>query len=175
METANLDGIRLDTFPYVSRAFWHDFHAALHTAFPHLTTVGEIYHRDPEVTSFFAGGFGRAGAEGHIDTGLDTPFDYPLCFALRDALTQGKPMTELTGILRQDALYPHPEQLVNDKPDYHVLRPSTEGVARSASFRCLHLRAQLDMFPLRSRSCSKFGLSSTANRARVLCDASMHG
>lgn len=54
VETANLDGIRLDTFPYVSRAFWHDFHAALHTAFPHLTTVGEVYHCDPEVTSFFA-------------------------------------------------------------------------------------------------------------------------
>ena len=27
VETANLDGIRLDTFPYVDRAFWHDFHA----------------------------------------------------------------------------------------------------------------------------------------------------
>ncbi|MFP5237136.1 MAG: alpha-amylase family glycosyl hydrolase [Acidobacteriota bacterium] len=112
VETANLDGIRLDTFPYVSRTFWHDFHAALHKAFPHLTTVGEIYHRDPEVTSFFAGGVARHGAEGDIDTGLDTPFDYPLCFALRDALTQGKPMTELSDILRQDALYPHPERLV---------------------------------------------------------------
>lgn len=112
VETANLDGIRLDTFPYVSRAFWHDFHAALHAQFPHLTTVGEIYHRDPEVTSFFAGGVARAGAEGDIDTGLDTPFDYPLCFALRDALTAGRPMTEITDILRQDALYPHPERLV---------------------------------------------------------------
>ena len=56
VETANLDGIRLDTFPYVDRAFWHDFHATLHSVYPHLTTVGEIFHRDPEVTSFFAGG-----------------------------------------------------------------------------------------------------------------------
>ena len=56
VETANLDGIRLDTFPYVSRAFWHDFHETLHGAYPHLTTVGEIFHRDPEVTSYFAGG-----------------------------------------------------------------------------------------------------------------------
>jgi neopullulanase len=112
VETANLDGIRLDTFPYVSRAFWHDFHAAMHKEFPHLTTVGEVYHRDPEVTSFFAGGAARDGAEGDIDTGLDTPFDYPLCFALRDALTEGKPMTEVTDILRQDALYSHPERLV---------------------------------------------------------------
>jgi glycosidase len=108
VETANLDGIRLDTFPYVDRAFWRDFHATLHSVYPHLTTVGEIFHRDPEVTSFFAGGAEHRG----IDTGLDTPFDFPVYFALRDVLTQGKPMTELAQVLRQDALYPHPERLV---------------------------------------------------------------
>ncbi len=108
VETANLDGIRLDTFPYVDRAFWHDFHATLHSVYPHLTTVGEIFHRDPEVTSFFAGGAEHRG----IDTGLDTPFDFPVYFALRDVLTQGKPMTELAQVLRRDALYPHPERLV---------------------------------------------------------------
>ena len=48
VETANLDGIRLDTFPYVDRAFWHDFHAELHSVYPRLTTVGEIYHGDPK-------------------------------------------------------------------------------------------------------------------------------
>ncbi len=126
VETANLDGIRLDTFPYVSRAFWHDFHAALHKAFPHLTTVGEVYHRDPEVTSFFAGGAVRAGAEGDTDSGLNTPFDYPLCFALRDVLAKGKPMTELTGILRQDALYPHPERLVTFIGNHDTTRFLTE-------------------------------------------------
>jgi len=108
VETADLDGIRLDTFPYVSRAFWHQFHATLHSVFPHVTTVGEIFHRDPEVTSYFAGGAMHKG----IDTGLDTPFDFPTYFALRDVLAQDKPMTELAGVLRQDALYPHPERLV---------------------------------------------------------------
>jgi glycosidase len=108
VETADLDGIRLDTFPYVSRAFWHDFHAALHEAYPHLTTVGEVFHRDAEVTSFFAGGVEHRG----IDTGLDTPFDFPVYFTIRDVLARGKPMTELSDVLRQDGLYPHPERLV---------------------------------------------------------------
>jgi glycosidase len=108
VETANLDGIRLDTFPYVSRAFWHDFHAELHSVFPRLTTVGEIFHGDPEVTSYFAGSVAHQG----IDTGLDTPFDFPVYFALRDVLAHDKPMTELATVLRQDALYPHPERLV---------------------------------------------------------------
>jgi len=108
VETANLDGIRLDTFPYVGRAFWRDFHAALHATYPRLTTVGEIFNGDPEITSFFAGGVTRRG----IDTGLDTPFDFPVYFALRNVLIEGKPMTDLAKVLRQDELYPHPERLV---------------------------------------------------------------
>ena len=108
VETANLDGIRLDTFPYVGRGFWHDFHAALHAVYPHLTTVGEVFNRDPEITSFFAGGVEHGG----IDTGLDTPFDFPLYFTLRDVLANDEPMTDLAKILRRDALYPHPERLV---------------------------------------------------------------
>ncbi|MFP5249119.1 MAG: alpha-amylase family glycosyl hydrolase [Acidobacteriota bacterium] len=112
VETAHLDGIRLDTFPYVDRAYWHEFDATLHGVYPHLTMVGEIFNRDPEVTSFFAGGEARTGADGRYDTGLDTPFDFPVYFALRDVLTQGKPMTELERVLAQDALYPHPARLV---------------------------------------------------------------
>ena len=108
VETANLDGIRLDTFPYVGRTFWHDFHAQLHAVYPHLTTVGEIFNPNPEITSFFAGGVKHNG----IDTGLDTPFDFPVYFALRDVLTQDRSFTELARVLRQDALYPHPERLV---------------------------------------------------------------
>jgi glycosidase len=122
IETANLDGIRLDTFPYVGRAFWHDFHAALHSAYPHLTTVGEVFNRDPEVTSFFAGGEPHNG----IDTGLDTPFDFPVYFALRDVLTQDKPMTELATVLRQDSLYPHPERLVAFIGNHDTTRFFTE-------------------------------------------------
>ena len=76
--------------------------------YPHLTTVGEIFNRDPEVTSFFAGGIAHEG----IDSGLDTPFDFPVYFALRDVLANDKPMTELATVLRQDELYPHPERLV---------------------------------------------------------------
>lgn len=126
VETANLDGIRLDTFPYVGRVFWRDFHATIHNIFPRLTTVGEIFHRDPEVTSFFAGGMARQGADGALDTGLDTPFDFPLCFALRDVLAHDKPMTELAEVLRKDALYPHPERLVSFIGNHDTTRFLTE-------------------------------------------------
>lgn len=131
VETANLDGIRLDTFPYVSRSFWHEFHAELHSVYPNLTTVGEIFRPDAEVTSYFAGGVTRNG----IDTGLDTPFDFPVYFALRDVLAHNKPMTELSGVLRQDMLYPHPERLVTFIGNHDTTRFFTEAGGSEARLK----------------------------------------
>jgi neopullulanase len=108
VEEAGLDGLRLDTFPYVGRAFWQEFHAELHALYPRLTTVGEVFNSDPTIVSSFAGGVTRNG----IDTGLDTPFDFPTYFALRDVFFKDAPMTRLAEVLRLDALYPHPERLV---------------------------------------------------------------
>lgn len=126
VETANLDGIRLDTFPYVGRTYWQQFHAVLHSVYPQLTTVGEIYDRDPGVVSFFAGGVARNGPDGTVDTGLNTPFDFPINFALRDVLAHDKPMTELAAVLRQDALYPHPERLATFIGNHDTSRFLTE-------------------------------------------------
>jgi len=131
VETANLDGIRLDTFPYVDRAFWQDFNTTLHSAYPYLTTVGEVFHRDPEVISFFAGGVAHRG----IDTGLDTPFDFPVYFTLRDLLAHGKPMTELAKVLSQDALYPHPERLVTFIGNHDTTRFLTEAGGSQAKLK----------------------------------------
>ena len=122
VETADVDGIRIDTFPYVRRAFWRDFHAALHAAYPNLTTVGEVFNGDPRITSFFAGGREHDG----IDTGLDTPFDFPVYFAVRDVLAHDKPMTELADVLRADELYPHPERLVHFFGNHDTTRFLTE-------------------------------------------------
>ena len=108
IETAGLDGLRIDTFPYVGRAFWSEFHRQLHEVYPKLTTVGEVFNQDPTLTSFFAGGVSHRG----IDTGLYTPFDFPTFYALRDVLLHDKPMTALSAELGADHLYPHPERLV---------------------------------------------------------------
>jgi glycosidase len=105
---AGLDGLRIDTFPYVSREFWNIYHRQIHELYPRLTTVGEVYNGDATITSAFAGGVTRNGA----DTGLDTPFDFPTYFALRDVFLHNAAMTKLTDVLRLDALYPHPERLV---------------------------------------------------------------
>jgi glycosidase len=131
VETANLDGIRLDTFPYVDRGFWQDFNSTLHSVYPHLTTVGEIFHRDPEVTSYFAGGMAHQG----VDTELYTPFDFPVYFTLRDVLAHGKPMTELADVLAKDSLYPHPERLVPFIGNHDTTRFITDAGGSAAKLK----------------------------------------
>jgi glycosidase len=108
IEKTGADGLRIDTFPYVGRAFWRDFHAQIHALYPKLTTVGEVFNCDSTITSSYAGGVTRNG----IDTGLDTPFDFPSYCALRDVFLKDAPMTRLTDVWRLDALFPHPERLV---------------------------------------------------------------
>jgi glycosidase len=107
IETGRLDGLRIDTFPYVGRAFWQSFNGEIHDLFPRVTSVGEVFNGDPTITSYFAGGVARDG----IDTGLWTPFDFPSFFALRAALSHKEPMSHLEDVWRNDRLYPHPERL----------------------------------------------------------------
>ena len=124
-ESSGLDGYRVDTFPYVSRQFWSRWHAGLRRIYPRLTTIGEVFHPDPSVTSFFGGGQKRYDG---IDTGVTTLFDYPMYFALREVLLQGAPAGKLADILRHDSLYVRPDELVTFFANHDVPRfASAEG------------------------------------------------
>ncbi len=103
-----LDGIRQDTYPYVDRPFWEQWQTAIDRQYPNLVVTGEITAPSPAVLSFFEGGARRRG----VDTKLKSMLDFPLESAVRDVFAQSKPMTLLTGILAQDSLYEHPENLV---------------------------------------------------------------
>ena len=124
-EISGLDGYRVDTFPYVGRRFWAYWHAGLRRIYPNLTTIGEVFHPDPSVTSFFEGGVRRYDG---IDSGLSTVFDFPMFFILRDVLLRNAPVGRMADVLRHDSLYPHPEMLVPFFANHDVQRfASAEG------------------------------------------------
>ena len=108
-EMAELDGLRLDTFPYSSRKFWSGWHARLREEYPHLDDIGEVADPDSSITAFFEGG--RKQFDG-IDTGLSTVFDFAMRDALRDVIIEGQPMQKIVDVLRHDEFYPNPDLLV---------------------------------------------------------------
>ena len=141
-EISGLDGFRVDTFPYVGRKFWANWHAGLRRIYPYLTTVGEVFHPDPSVTSFFVGGVRRYDG---IDSGLSTVFDFPMFFTLRDVLLRGAPAGRIADVLRHDALYAHPEMLVpffanHDVPRFASAEGSSPGKLKLAFGLTLALR-----------------------------------
>jgi neopullulanase len=124
-ETSGLDGFRVDTFPYVERKFWAEWHAGLRRLYPYLTTIGEVFHPDPSVNSFFVGGVKRYDG---MDSGLSTVFDFPMFFTLRDVLLRNAPVGDIADVLRHDALYLRPDMLVPFFANHDVPRlASAEG------------------------------------------------
>jgi neopullulanase len=118
-ESSGLDGYRVDTVPYVAREFWSRWTAELRRIYPRLTTIGEVFHPDPSVTSFFVGGQKRYDG---IDTGLSTVFDYAMYFSLRDILLRGAPAGRIPNVLRDDWLYTRPDELVTFFGNHDVPR-----------------------------------------------------
>jgi len=131
-ESSGLDGFRVDTFPYVSRQFWSRWHAGLRRIYPRLTTIGEVFHPDASVTSFFAGGQKRYDG---IDSGVSTLFDYPMYFVLRDVLLKGAPVGRIVDVLRHDALYPRPDELVAFFGNHDVTRFANDKGSSAAKLK----------------------------------------
>jgi neopullulanase len=123
-EIAQLDGFRIDTFPYSSRHFWSGWHQTVRRVYPKINSIGEIWDTDPSVTSFFAGG--RKEWDG-LDSGLPTMFDFPLSFALRDVVIRGQSVQKIVDVLQRDSLYPHPEMLVTFLGNHDTRRFISEG------------------------------------------------
>ena len=141
-EMAQLDGFRLDTFPYSTRQFWSGWFERLGRVYPQINAVGEVSDPDSAITSFFEGG--RKQFDG-IDTGLATVFDFPLCYALRDVVIKGAPMDKIVEVLRHDELYPHPETLVtfignHDQRRFLSEKDSTPEKLKAATALLLTLR-----------------------------------
>jgi neopullulanase len=127
-----LDGIRQDTLPYVRRRFWRKWTAAIKRQYPALTVVGELFDGDPALVSFFQGGVTRFDG---IDSGIDTVFDFPLYFKLREAFAGGGSLREVAKMLARDHLYADPSVLVTFLGLHDVPRFLSEAGASPALLR----------------------------------------
>jgi glycosidase len=130
-----LDGIRQDTLPYVHRRFWREWMAAIKAEFPHLKVVGELFDGDPALVSFFQAGATRFDG---IDSGIDTEFDFPLFFKIRDAFAGEGTLLEAAKMVARDHLYPDPSVLVTFLGLHDVTRFMNEPRASTASLRAAY-------------------------------------
>ena len=129
---SGLDGIRQDTLPYAPRRFWRDWMAAIKKEYPDLRVVGELLDGDPALVSFYQGGAPRFDG---IDSGVDTLFDFPLHFKIRDAFAKGGSLRDVAMLLARDHLYRDASALVTLLGLHDVPRFMSEPGATIASLK----------------------------------------
>jgi glycosidase len=104
-----IDGIRQDTWQYVPRPFWRDWMTAINRQYPALRVVGEVLEGDPSLNAFHQGG--RVGWDG-VDPKVQSMFDFPVYFTIRDAFARGRSLKQVAMMVARDHLYPNPMALV---------------------------------------------------------------
>lgn len=107
IESAGIDGLRVDTYPYNEKNPMSKWCKALTTEYPNLNIVGECWTSSiPQLAYWQKGELNRDG----FNSNLPSVMDFPLHDALRAALNEqagwGRGMTRIYDILSHDYLYP---------------------------------------------------------------------
>lgn len=110
IRVAGYDAVRMDTLPHVPRKFWSKWASAIKREYPRVNILGELYDGDPALLSYFQ--TGRRGHDG-IDTKIDTLFDFPLFYAVRDAFARGGQVRQVSQVFAHDWMYPKPSVLTS--------------------------------------------------------------
>jgi len=120
IEYADLDGIRMDTYPYPDKDFMSDWTCAVMDEYPNFNIVGEEWVNNPAIVSYWQRG--KVNHDGYISC-LPGLMDFPMQEALVQGLkdkekTFGNGFVVMYERLALDFLYPDPDNLVIF-PDNH--------------------------------------------------------
>ena len=107
IEYANLDGLRVDTYPYIEMVPGSEWVKAIMDEYPNINIVGECWTRPTPAVAYW-----QSGAKNHngFDSHLPSVMDFPLEEAIRQALESdghgwGGGLTRLYDVLTMDYMY----------------------------------------------------------------------
>lgn len=114
IETADLDGIRQDTYPYSDVEAMSDWCDAVKSEYPHFNIVGECWISEAAKLAPWQKGYGKAN--GIKDSGLPTIMDFPLQEAICRAMSEGEGWSDganrLYDSFANDVVYPDPMNIL---------------------------------------------------------------
>lgn len=114
IETADLDGIRQDTYPYSDVEAMADWCDAVKKEYPYFNIVGECWISEAAKLAPWQKGYGKAN--GLKDSGLPTIMDFPLQEAICRAMSEnegwGDGANRLYDSFANDVVYPDPMSIL---------------------------------------------------------------
>ena len=107
IEYADLDGLRVDTYPYIEKIPGSKWLAAIRNEYPHINIVGECWTRPAPAVAYWQSG--AANFDG-FDSNLPTVMDFPVEEAIRQALENdgqgwGNGLTRVYDAMTMDYMY----------------------------------------------------------------------
>ena len=111
IEYADLDGIRMDTYPYSDRDFMKHWMHAVKQEYPDFSVVGEVWlNSTPQVA------YWQENTQGVFDSELNYVMDFPLKYAIGKAFNEDNGWSSGVAALYEslglDFLFAHPDQIM---------------------------------------------------------------
>jgi len=124
---SDLDGIRMDTYPYPEPEMMSRWAKRVTDEFPGFFIVGEVWYDEPAFISYWS--LNKKNSNGYRSN-LPSVTDFPVCFATHRAFSgTGNPtdgLNKLYTVLAQDFLYPEPLRNVIFLDNHDMTRFFTE-------------------------------------------------
>ncbi len=110
IEYSGIDGIRMDTYVYPDKEYMARWAKEVLAAYPGFNIVGEAWVEETAHAAYWQ--YDEPGQEDGYNSNLPSITDFPLSFAIRDALMQEftwrTGLSYLHNVIAQDHLYTHP-------------------------------------------------------------------
>ena len=107
IEYANLDGLRVDTYPYIEMIPGSEWVKAIMDEYPHLNIVGECWTRPASAVAYWQTGVKNYnGFDSHLPSVMDFPVEESIRQALeKDGKQWGEGLTRVYDAVAMDYLY----------------------------------------------------------------------
>ena len=113
VEWANLDGLRVDTFPYSDKEGIAEWTQGILDEYKNLNIVGEVWFGDVASCAYWEGARQRDGYNSHLPSVMDFPLMFATLSALTSEGTSWEPsMVRIYNSLSLDHLYADPSDIL---------------------------------------------------------------
>ncbi len=119
IETAQLGGIRQDTYPYPDKVFMSNWAGAIMKEYPNFSIVGEEWSYNPLLVGYWQDGAqNKDGYDSNLSSTMDFPMQKNMVEALKEEENWNKGFVKIYEGLANDFHYPSPKDIMIF-PDNH--------------------------------------------------------
>ena len=113
IEYANLDGIRMDTYPYSDKKYMSSWAKEVMNEYPNFNIVGEVWLNETPYCAYWQkGSINRDGYESNLPSVMDFPLLFTMRVAFDEEASWDKGLMRLYDHLSKDFLYPNPSNIL---------------------------------------------------------------